>query len=320
MVENTMDYQPFIPKNFPTPRYDLATNPITKEGFELGRSLFYDTILSLDSTIACGSCHQQSAAFTQHGHDISHGFKDRLGTRNAQPVMNLLWNQNFFWDGGVHQLDFVPINALTSPVEMAETLEGVVIKLQRHPLYPAQFKTIFGNSEITSAKMLKALSQFMNVCVSANSKYDKYVRNEGVTLTTEEQNGLQLFKTKCSECHKTDLFTDHSFRNNGLEATQDEGRYKVTLLDADKNKFRVPSLRNLSYSAPYMHDGRFHTLEAVLNHYANEVRNAPTLDPLLKQNGLLGIPLTSVEKQQIITFLKTLDDMQFIKDQRFSEQ
>ena len=203
---------------------------------------------------------------------------------------------------------------------MAETLEGVVEKLQRHPQYPAQFKTIFGNSEITSAKMLKMLSQFMNVCVSANSKYDKFVRNEGVTLTAEEQNGLQLFKTKCGECHKTDLFTDFSFRNNGLEATQDAGRYKASLIESDKNKFRVPSLRNLAYTAPYMHDGRFHTLEEVLNHYASQVRDAPTLDPFFKQNGSLGIPLTVVEKQHIITFLKTLDDTQFIKDQRFSEQ
>ena len=255
VLENSIDYQPFIPKNFPTPIYDLTTNPISKEGFELGRKLFYDPILSLDSTISCGNCHQQSAGFTQHGHDISHGFKDRLGTRNAQPIMNLLWNQNFFWDGGVHQLDFVPINAITSPVEMAETLEGVVEKLQRHPQYPAQFKTIFGNSEITSAKMLKALSQFMNVCVSANSKYDKFIRKEvGGEFTAQEKRGLNIFRKHCESCHKEPLFTNDKFENNGLALDpilKDWGRMKITQNPKDSLKFKVPTLRNIQYSKPF---------------------------------------------------------------------
>jgi cytochrome c peroxidase len=313
-------YEVFLPKNFPSPTYDLTANPVTKEGFELGRSLFYDPILSLDSTISCGNCHQQSAGFTQHGHDISHGIKDRLGTRNAQPVMNMLWNKSFFWDGGVHNLDFVPINAITSSVEMEETLEGVIKKIQRHKTYPTRFKTVFGSEEVTSAKMLKALSQFMAMCVSANSKYDKWVRNEGQTLTTDEQAGLNIVKTKCGNCHNTDLFTDHSFRNNGLEQTNDKGRYGASLIDNDKYKFRVPSLRNLTFTAPYMHDGQFQTLDAVLKHYTEGVRNSATLDPVLNQNGKLGIALTATEKQQIVAFLKTLDDETFIKDNRFSEQ
>lgn len=320
IVEDTPQYQPFLPSNFPIPTYDLTTNPVTKEGFELGRTLFYDPILSLDSTISCGNCHQQSAGFTQHGHDISHGIKDRLGTRNAQPVMNMLWNKSFFWDGGVHNLDFVPINAITSPVEMEETLDGVVKKIQNYKDYSARFKTVFGSEEVTSAKMLKALSQFMAMCVSANSKYDKWVRNEGTTLTTEEQAGLNIVKTKCGNCHNTDLFTDHSFRNNGLEQTNDKGRYSASLIDGDKYKFRVPTLRNLTFTAPYMHDGQFQTLDAVLKHYTEGVRNSATLDPVLNQNNKLGITLSESEKTQIKAFLKTLDDESFVRDKRFSEQ
>jgi cytochrome c peroxidase len=320
VVDDTPQYQPFLPSNFPTPTYDLTTNPITKEGFELGRSLFYDPIFSLDSTISCGNCHQQTAGFTQHGHDISHGIKDRLGTRNALPVMNMLWNKSFFWDGGVHNLDFVPINAITSRLEMEETLDGVATKLQRHKTYPARFKTVFNSEDITGTKMLKALSQFMLMCVSANSKYDKWVRNEGATLTTDEQAGLTIVKTKCGNCHNTDLFTDHSFRNNGLEETNDKGRYTASLVASDKNKFRVPTLRNLTYTVPYMHDGRFQTIDAVLTHYTEGVRNSATLDPVLNQNGKLGIALTDTEKGQIKAFLKTLDDETFIRDKRFSEQ
>lgn len=319
-IDDASQYQPFLPSNFPQVTYDLKANPISKEGFELGRSLFYDPILSGDSTISCGTCHQQSAAFTQHGHDISHGIKDRLGSRNAMPVMNMLWNRSFFWDGGVHNLDFVPINAITSTVEMEDSLEGIVTKLKRHKTYPNRFKTVFGSDEITSAKMLKALSQFMLLCVSANSKYDKWVRNEGVSLTNDEQAGLSIVKTKCGNCHTTDLFTDHSFRNNGLEATNDEGRYKASLVDSDKNKFRVPTLRNLTYSAPFMHDGRFQTIDQVLKHYTEGVRSSATLDPILNQNGKLGIPLTDTEKAQIKAFLLTLDDISFIKDKRFAEQ
>ncbi|MDZ7879820.1 MAG: cytochrome-c peroxidase [Saprospiraceae bacterium] len=320
IVDDTPQYQPFLPSNFPTPTYDLTTNPVTKEGFELGRSLFYDPILSLDSTISCGNCHQQTAGFTQHGHDISHGIKDRLGIRNAQPVMNMLWNKSFFWDGGVHNLDFVAISALTSPVEMEETLDGVVAKLKRHKTYPTRFKTVFNSEEITSAKMLKAVSQFMVMCVSGNSKYDKFVRNEGAILTTDEQAGLNIVKTKCGNCHNTDLFTDHSFRNNGLEETSDKGRYTASLIESDKNKFRVPTLRNLTYTAPFMHDGRFQTLDQVLKHYTEGVRNSATLDPVLNQNGKLGIILTEQEKTQIKAFLKTLEEEAFIRDKRFSEQ
>lgn len=171
--------------------------------------------------------------------------------------------------------------------------------------------------------MLKALSQFMVMMVSSNSKFDKFRRNEiGGTFTADESAGYDLFKTNCASCHSTDLMTDNSFRNNGLAVNpkvNDVGRYKVTEKASDYYKFKVQSLRNVEVTAPYMHDGRFGTLEAVLNHYESGIEDSPTLDPLLKKNGKLGITLSQAEKKQIIAFLKTLTDTQYLTDKRFSE-
>ncbi|PSL45628.1 cytochrome c peroxidase [Chitinophaga niastensis] len=310
------------PANFPAPVYHLDDNHITQAGFELGRKLFYEPRLSRNNTISCGDCHIQTAAFTHHGHDVSHGIDDRLGSRNAPPIMNLAWHTTFMLDGGVFDLDLQPIAPITNFVEMDETLDNVLKKLKAHPQYPALFKKAFGSEEITTARMMKALSQFMVMLVSAGSKYDKVMRKEGKTFTADEQAGYTLFQQKCSACHAEPLFTDHSFRNNGIGAgpNNDEGRYPITLNTADKYKFKVPSLRNLAYTAPYMHDGRFYTLDGVLDHYTSEVQNMPTLDPLLKQNGRLGISLTAAEKQQVLAFLNTLNDKAFITDKRFSEQ
>jgi cytochrome c peroxidase len=325
--EGTVQQQPEepfalkLPSNFPAPVYDLSKNPVTKEGFALGKMLFYDPVLSRDSSISCASCHDQYASFTQHGHDVSHGIDDKLGTRNSLPIMNVLWQQTFFWDGGVHNLDLVPINAISSPVEMDESPAHVLEKLRRNPKYPALFQSAFGSPEITSQNFFKALSQFMAMLVSANSKYDKYVRGEGVSLSIEELQGLQLFEQKCSSCHSTDLFTDGSFRNNGIKNnfSKDPGRYLVTLNPADSGKFRVPSLRNIIQTAPYMHDGKFYDLKSVLDHYSGGVKNSSTLDPLLKQDGRLGIALSEDDKNKIIAFLGTLTDTEFLRDKRFSE-
>jgi cytochrome c peroxidase len=185
------------------------------------------------------------------------------------------------------------------------------------------FKKAFGTEEITTARFLQSLSQYMAMLVSANSRYDRYVRNEpGGTLTPDELEGLDLFKSKCSTCHATDLFTDQSFRNNGLlsDFSFDQGRYEVSALSDDIGKFHVPSLRNVTATGPYMHDGRFRTLEAVLEHYATGVKDSPTLDPLLRQpDGTLGIPLSAAEITKIIAFLKTLTDEDFLRDSRFAE-
>lgn len=310
------------PPNFPAPAYNLAGNQITQAGFELGRKLFYEPRLSRNNTISCGDCHIQTAAFTHHGHDVSHGIDDRLGSRNAPPMMNLAWHSTFMLDGGVFDLDLQPIAPITNEVEMDETLDNVLKKLREHPQYPALFKKAFGSEEISTARMMKALSQFMVMLVSDHAKYDKVMRKEGETFTAAEQAGYKLFQEKCNACHKEPLFSDYSFRNNGIGAgpNNDEGRYAITLNAGDKYKFKVPSLRNLAYTAPYMHDGRFYTLDGVLEHYTAEVQDMPTLDPLLKQNGKLGISLTAEEKKLLLAFLNTLNDKEFITDRRFSEQ
>ncbi|WP_143307118.1 cytochrome-c peroxidase [Chitinophaga vietnamensis] len=310
------------PVNFPAPVYNMSANPLTQAGFELGRKLFYEPRLSRNNTISCGDCHIQTSAFTHHGHDVSHGIDDRLGSRNAPPVMNLAWHNTFMLDGGVFDLDLLPIAPITNPVEMDETLDNILKKLRAQPAYPALFRKAFGTEEITSARMMKALSQFMIMLVSDQSKYDHVMRHEGASFTADEQAGYELYKAKCSSCHAEPLFTDNSFRNNGIGIgpNNDEGRYLVTLKAADKYKFKVPSLRNLRYTAPYMHDGRLRTLDAVLDHYTSEVQDGPTLDPLLKQNGQPGISLTAMEKTRLLAFLNTLNDSSFIRDKRFSEQ
>ncbi|MES2431090.1 MAG: cytochrome c peroxidase [Bacteroidota bacterium] len=310
------------PANFPEPVYHFDTNPVTKEKFELGRKLFYDPILSANNSISCGSCHIQTAAFTHHGHTVSHGIFDRTGTRNAPPIMNLAWNNSFMWDGGIFDLDMQSIAPITNHVEMDETMVNVLNKLRSSEQYSRLFKNAYGTEEISTSNFLKALSQFMALCISSNSKYDSVMRNEGgKSFIADESAGYEIFKTKCGTCHTEPLFTDNSFRNNGLSISMvnDQGRYLVTSTASDKYKFKVPSLRNLSYTAPYMHDGRFFTLDAVLDHYTR-MENTPNLDPVFQQNGSLGLTLNSDEKIKIIAFLRTLDDRSFLFDKRFSEQ
>lgn len=317
-----LDYTVFLPSNFPAPRYDLAANPVTREGFLLGKKLFYDPVLSRDSTISCGSCHVSFSGFTQHGHNVSHGIDDLLGKRNSLPTQNLIWKDDFFWDGGVFHLDLVPLAPIANEVEMDESPSNVLAKLQRNPEYRQRFEAAFGSSEVTSLRFLQAMSQFMAMLVSANSRYDKYVRGEdGGTLSDVELAGLQTFQQKCATCHATDLFTDNSFRNNGFrdDFTNDPGRYHITLNVADIGKFKVPSLRNVELTGPYMHDGSISSLQAVMEHYAGGVKPTPTLDPLLQQNGTLGIALDESEKSNLIAFLKTLTDWDFVRDTRFAE-
>ncbi|MFN8287931.1 MAG: cytochrome c peroxidase [Chitinophagales bacterium] len=309
-----------LPSNFPEPVYNFATNQVTPEGFELGRRLFYDTRLSRNNTISCGSCHQQFAAFSHSGHIVSHGINDLLGKRNAPAIMNMAWNYDFFWDGGVHSLDLVPPNPIKNPVEMDAQFSEVLDKLRATTEYPALFKAAFGTEEINSVRFLQAMSQFMNCLVSANSKYDKYVRGEGATLSEDELAGKELFTAKCAVCHSTDLFTDRSFHNNGIQATvTDSGRYLVTLDPLDIGKFKTPSLRNIEKTGPYMHSGKFQTLQSVLDHYSDGIHNTPTLDNALITNGQPGIAMTAEEKAKIIAFLLTLTDKDFITDPRFSE-
>eukprot|EP00388_Colpodella_angusta_P005726 GDKJ01017522.1.p1 GENE.GDKJ01017522.1~~GDKJ01017522.1.p1 ORF type:complete len:366 (-),score=36.18 GDKJ01017522.1:405-1502(-) len=330
----------YQPSNFQSPVYKLESNPITKEGFELGKSLFYDGLLSRDGSMSCGECHRQDFGFTHHLHDLSHGIDNQIGLRNSSSLQNLAWEKTFGWDGGVFDLDLFAISPIENPVEMDEKVSNVLDKLRKTEKYPVMFKNAFGTTEITSQRFLKALSQFLLSLVSANSRYDKYMRKEsGVVFNETELAGMELFKQKCSSCHAGELFSDGSFRNNGLSPTErqqvvyrmvdgvkkafiepviDDGRMRVTEMLEDKNKFKVPSLRNVEATKPYMHDGRFQTLDEVLNHYMNTVTATQNLDPILNQNGKLGIPLTATEKTQIIVFLRTLTDREFLTDKRFT--
>jgi len=289
VVEETVRFQK--PPHFPATEYDFSKNEITKKKFELGRKLFYESLLSADNTISCGSCHLQSGSFTHPAHSVSHGIFNRLGERNSPPIMNLAWSSTFMWDGGIFDLDLQPIAPITNHVEMDETMPNVLDKLNKHSTYPTLFKEAFGSSTITGPNLLKALSQFMLMCVSSNSKYDS-VQLEKASFTATETKGYQVFKQKCNSCHKEPLFTDFSFRSNGLNinSLNDLGRGKVTNIRSDDYTFKVPSLRNLTYTSPYMHDGRFISINAVLDHYTSNVQPMPNLDPLSVSYTHLTLP------------------------------
>lgn len=307
------------PEHFPEATYTFQNNPLTKDGFELGRMLFYDPVFSRDSTVSCSTCHLQAVAFSDPVHKISVGIDERIGTRNAPPIFNLGFKNSFFWDGGVNHIDFIPVNAITNPNELGEDLEHLVEKLKRHFSYPEKFKKAFNKDEITSQQVLFALSQFTVSMVSANSRYDQYALGDKSALSAQEIRGLQLAENKCGGCHKPPLFTNDGFANNGIDNTfKDKGRAIITQWENDLGKFRVPSLRNVELTGPYMHDGRFKTLELVLTHYQQNVKDSPSLDPLLKQDEVLGIALTDEEKADIIVFLKALTDKSFTQDKKFS--
>jgi cytochrome c peroxidase len=304
-----------VPKGWPKPRYDFSKNPLTEEGFQLGRKLFYDPILSRDSTISCASCHLQATGFTHVDHSLSHGIDGKLGNRNSMTLMNLAWSKSFMWDGGVNHLDVQPLNPITSPVEMDETLENVVGKLQKTEHYPLLFEKAFGSSKITGQRLLKALSQFELQLVSSNSKYDKVMRNE-TEFTQQEQNGHQLFKANCASCHNEPLFTNGKFENNGLEidtTLNDLGRIKITHQKEDYMRFKVPTLRNVQFTFPYMHDGRCKTLTEVVKHY-----NAISENTILPKELSKPLHLSEHDRVDLVAFLNTLTDQEFLFNPRFS--
>ncbi len=307
----------YIPDGFPNPVYKFQNNPVTPAGFALGKKLFYDPILSRDSTVSCGSCHQQFAAFAQSDHKLSHGIDNLLGNRNSPALYNIAWFPNFMWDGGVNHLEVQPLAPIANPVEMDETMPNVLVKLKRSNSYPGMFEAAFGSDTITTQVIMRAMAQFMGSMISADSKYDRYEAGK-VSLSSSELNGLQLFRAKCESCHKEPLLTDMSFRNNGLDSyfIKDPGRAIITSIPQDSGLFRVPSLRNVVLTFPYMHDGRFEKLMDVMNHYSSGIQPSNTLDPMLAAG---GIPLTLSEKNDLIAFLGTLTDYTFISDSRFKE-
>jgi len=304
-----------VPENFPQPVYDFSKNPLTENKILLGRTLFYDPILSKNNTISCESCHSPFSAFTHIDHTLSHGIHDSIGTRNSPALMNLAWQKYFMWDGAVNNLDMQALAPISHPAEMGSTINEVVEKLNASEKYRKLFYNAYGDNTATGEKTLKAISQFMLTLVSANSKYDKVMRKE-LSFTEQEANGYLLFKKNCASCHTEPLFTNGNFKNNGLPmdlVLKDIGRMKVTSNKNDSLKFKVPSLRNIEYSYPYMHDGRFKKLSEVLNHYTNGIQLSKTLATQLNQ----GIQLSSNEKVDIIAFLLTLSDKEFVFNPKF---
>jgi cytochrome c peroxidase len=305
------------PKGFPKPFYDFSKNKITEAGFKLGRKLFYDPILSKDSSTSCNSCHLQFTGFTHVDHAFSHGIGGQTGNRNSPTLQNLAWQKFFMWDGGVTNLEMQPINPIENPIEMGSKMKIVVEKLNHSHYYKTKFYQAFGDSTITGQRLLKALSQFLVMLESINSKYDK-VKHGEEKFTANEENGFKIFKKNCAACHTENLFTDGTFHNTGLNydaELKDIGRMKITHDKNDSLKFKTPTLRNIAVSYPYMHDGRFKKLEQVIDFYTEDKSTNNLVDKILKRR----IILSAQEKKDVLAFLQTLTDKEFLFDARFRD-
>lgn len=305
------------PIGWPSPVYDFSNNTLTRSKVELGRVLFYDGALSRDGSISCASCHSPYTAFTHVDHALSHGIDDKIGTRNSPTLMNLAWQRLFMRDGAINHLDMQALAPLSSETEMDEDIENVVSKLQRSQLYRALYWNAFADSTITGEHTLKALSQFMLTLVSSDSKYDSVMRKQA-TFTAQQQNGYRLFRKNCAVCHTEPLFTNDEFMNNGLPidpTLRDLGRFGVTHRPTDSMKFKVPTLRNIEFSYPYMHDGRFKKLNDVLKHYTQGIVRSSTLASELQSS----IQLSSNERVDLIAFLLTLTDKSFLFNESFTD-
>lgn len=319
----TTPYNFQVPVGFIQPNIP-ANNPMTVEGVELGRKLFYDPILSKNDAQACADCHTQTYGFTDDGLQFSIGVDGDVGNRNSMAIINLAWGTSFFWDGRSVDLEHQVFGPVTNPLEMNTTWPEVEAKLNANANYKALFKTAFNIDQIDSVHVSKAIAQFLRSIVSGNSKFDKFVRSE-VSLTPSELNGLTIYNTEqgdCFHCHtlSNGLATDNSFKNNALDddaSMTDLGRMAVTGLASDKGKFKVPTLRNIELTAPYMHDGRFATLEEVVNHYDMGGVPSSTVDPLMKHtsgSANPGLNLSAQDKLDLIAFLKTLTDQDFVNN------
>ena len=313
---NYFSATPFIFQNpIGFPDMDIPSeNPTTVEGVALGEKLFKDPILSGNNTQACIDCHQQGATFSDPN-QFSIGIDGIQGSRNASALINLGWNTSFNWDGSATSLEKQAFEPVINPLEMHNTWQNVEATLNAHNDYPLLFKNAFNIDYIDSNHVVMALAQFERTLISANSKFDRYLKGEE-QLTPSEFSGYAIFNSEkgdCFHCHGTQMFMDNSFHNNGLDTEPflDLGLAKITGQTSDNAKFKTPTLRNVEFSAPYMHDGRFATLEEVIEHYNSGGKYSTTVDPLMKKLGI-GLQLTNQEKQDLIAFLKTLSDDNFI--------
>ena len=301
------------PNHFPAAHYTHGSNPYTREGFELGKRLFFDPILSRDSTISCASCHNQSHAFADKNLVLSVGIKGGVSSRNSPPIFNMAWNKSFMWDGGINHIEIMPFAPIINPKEMDDNLNNIIRKLNQHPKYPTLFQTVFRKPSIDDQQLFWALAQYMSNLVSANSSYDLFLHGKD-NFTSSEMKGLKLFRQRCESCHKEPLMTDYGFHNNGLEEQfKDQGRYRISQNDIDLGRFKTPSLRNIAVTSPYMHDGRIASLSEVIEHYSSKIKSSPTLSsPLGEHAG--GFQFNNKEKDALLDFLQTLTDEEFINN------
>jgi len=317
----TLDIPTFFAENI-LPPIIPENNPQTVEGIALGRKLFFEKKLSGNGTQACADCHGPQFAFSDP-RPLSIGADGEVGFRNSMPLFNLAWNydQKFFWDGRATSLEEQILEPITSPIEMDNTWVQVITTLQNHSEYPELFEKAFGTAVIDSVLVTKAIAQFIRTMVSGNSRFDRYLMGKG-QLTPSELRGFQVFmaeeKGDCFHCHGSNLnplWTDNLFRNNGLDATfSDLGLGNVTGDPRDNGKFKTPSLRNLAYTAPYMHDGRFATIDDVINHYSEGLVYSETIDPLMKAVAQGGVQLSDEDKQDLKAFILSLSDPDFINN------
>jgi cytochrome c peroxidase len=311
-----------VPSNFPAPILP-ADNPLTVEGIALGRKLFYEELLSGDNTQSCASCHDQAFGFSDHGQQFSTGIDGVQGSTNAIALMNLAWMQAFAWNGREERLDSQALAEIEGVIEMHEDLSNAAAELQATPDYPEAFDAAFDESTITGDAILQALAQFGYTLISANSDYDKFTRGEPNQFSQAAFRGMEVFfsdRGECYRCHAPDLLTDYGYHNNGLDSTftpANYGRANITGLPWDIGKYKTPGLRNVEVSAPYMHDGRFATLEEVVEHYNSGIRISSTLDPQIVKPG--GLFLTNQEKSDLVVFLRSLTDQEFLADTLYSD-
>lgn len=335
---NTTPYElntPDVIREMPIP----DDNPITEEGVKLGRMLFYDPILSGDSSMACATCHQQENAFASDVR-FNTGIVGQKGFRNAMALMNLGWASAYNWDGSAKNLEEQALEPVTNPVEMHETWPNAVKKIKRNDFYPELFKDAFGDKAITRDLVVKAIAQFERTLISFDAKIDRVFQGEA-SLTASERRGFDIYVTEeadCFHCHglprQNRLLTDDQFHNNGLDSMgpndfdfEDKGLGSVTGIRNDNGKFKTPTLRNVELTAPYMHDGRFQTLKEVVDFYSEGLKPGPNVDENIQKHlprsddGYYkqgGVNLTEQEKQDLINFLKTFTDKAFVNDERYA--
>jgi cytochrome c peroxidase len=319
---------------------------LTREIVNLGRHLFYEKKLSGDATQSCGSCHNQSFGFTDNGKQFSEGIDGKVGDVNAMAIINLNYGNGFFWDGRSPTLEAQAIEPVINPIEMHNTWKAAIETLKSDTFYVNRFYEAFGTDDWDSSHAAEAIAQFEKTLLSSNSYFDDAVKQagglQGVNIFLRDPavaRGYRIFNTEprktssspgggdCFHCHAVDnlLFTDNKFQNNGLDVNPKLGLMKVTGKESDRGKFKTPTLRNIEKTGPYMHDGRFNTLEEVVEFYNSGVKaNSPNLAPIMKDGGsgtgiADGLNLTPQEKSDLIAFLKALTDETFLTDPAFSD-